>query len=107
MEYFIKLTDIIYEKIHNDLKNNIIALWHDESHLNHYYFSNNNNSYLLDISYHVQEEFMYKHSNINILYIDKSKNNNINKYKKNIKGKSNLIINDELINYYLNCNTLN
>ena len=41
-EEFLKLNDILMKNIQDDLQNNIIALWHDESHLNNYYFHNRN-----------------------------------------------------------------
>ena len=34
------MAKIITENIYQDLKNNIIAIWHDESHLNRFYIDN-------------------------------------------------------------------
>ena len=54
---FIKMSKILDINISNDEKNNIIACWHDESHLNWYYnIYLKSNCTLLDISYHIPEE---------------------------------------------------
>lgn len=37
---FLKMSKHIYENIKQDLENNIIAKWHDESHLNKYFIEN-------------------------------------------------------------------
>jgi len=100
IQYFIKLNDINYDNINIDLKNNFIACWHDESHLNYFYFKNNNNIYLLDITYHVPECRINDFTNIFILYLDKRKNNAIVNYKDKIEGRCTVEINKSLIDYY-------
>lgn len=38
---FIKLINVLSENINTDINNNIIAIWHDESHLNKYIINKN------------------------------------------------------------------
>lgn len=37
---FLKMSQILSERINKDLENGIIALWHDESHMNRYFIDN-------------------------------------------------------------------
>lgn len=53
--------------IKQDLRNNIIALWHDESHLNRYVFDNQKNITILDHSYMYSKFTNYKLDNPKIL----------------------------------------
>ena len=47
---FLKMSDYIYKNIDRDYDNNIIAIWHDESHLNKY-MADNKPTKILDPSY--------------------------------------------------------
>lgn len=40
-KYYLELIQTLYENTEKDLQNNVIALWHDESHLNHYILDRN------------------------------------------------------------------
>lgn len=53
-ENYINLAKTCYEKIQQDLANNIIAIWHDESHINKY-FSENTPDIILSPSFHYPE----------------------------------------------------
>ena len=39
-EYFLKMAESIAENIEKDFENNLIAVWHDESHMNRYLIDN-------------------------------------------------------------------
>lgn len=39
-EKILEMCKINYDNIEEDLKNNIIAIWHDESHINRYFYDN-------------------------------------------------------------------
>lgn len=45
-EAFIKMSKTLKANIEEDLKNNVIAKWHDESHINHYIIGKSNIRYL-------------------------------------------------------------
>ena len=50
-DYFLNLIAELEKRVDIDLKNNIIAKWHDESHLNKYFIENRHLVYTLDPSY--------------------------------------------------------
>ncbi len=56
-EKFLKMSKHIAENVNTDLENNIVALWHDESHMNRYLIDNPP-SLALDPNYCFAEEFI-------------------------------------------------
>lgn len=91
---FIELCQKLDKNITIDEKNNYIACWHDESHLN--WFSNiylKNNCKYLDISFHVPEEIKEHFNKINIYYM-KKKNELLNKPLFMEAQAGNIIINN-------------
>jgi hypothetical protein len=87
VDKFITLCEKLDENINTDEKNEVIAEWHDESHLNNYVHNVlKNNVKMLDIDYHVPQEISKKFKNISMIYLDKnkylSKNGSAKDYKK-------------------------
>lgn len=70
---FINACHTMKNNIETDLKNNIIAIWHDESHLNKYAF--NNNATIVDHKYLcINEWTKQKRNDVRIIpYCDKRK----------------------------------
>lgn len=56
-EVFMKMAETIANNVNEDLKNNIVALWHDESHMNRYLIQNPP-TLDLDPTYCYAEEFI-------------------------------------------------
>lgn len=52
---FLKMCEVLAKNIQRDEKNHIIAVWHDESHLNHYLL--NKKPLILNASYFVPQSF--------------------------------------------------
>jgi len=67
---FLKMSKQLQENIEKDSSNNIIAIWHDESHLNNYFY--NNPPKVLDPSYANPEAF-YIPFDRKIIQLDKNK----------------------------------
>jgi hypothetical protein len=53
----LEMIDEIQDRTNKDLKNNVIAVWHDESHLNKYFIENKNKVNLLGPEYAYPEVF--------------------------------------------------
>jgi hypothetical protein len=71
-EAYLQMCEVLEKNIDKDLKNNIIALWHDESHLNRYAIDNGNIITILDPSYGYPEDWQLPFEK-KILIRDKNK----------------------------------
>jgi histo-blood group ABO system transferase len=70
-DIFIKLANTLKENIDIDLKNNYIAKWHDESHLNRYVLDNPSIK-ILDYKYmYIKSYYKDNKSDFNIIALDK------------------------------------
>jgi len=89
-EEFIKMSEEISENIDKDLSNGIIAIWHDESHINKY-FLKNRPSIILDHTLTESEGNFYKgEMKQKIIFLDKE-HKDIRNYKKS-DNKGRIII---------------
>jgi histo-blood group ABO system transferase len=70
-EDFVQTSKIIKQNIDTDLSNGIIAVWHDESHLNHFFF-HNPPSVVFDNPFAVAENLTQEQNNSHIKFLDKS-----------------------------------
>lgn len=70
-EEFIKMSEFILANIQDDLSRGIIAVWHDESHLNRYLYDNPP-ALLLDHPFAVAENLTPIKEGSKILFLDKS-----------------------------------
>lgn len=68
---FIEMSEKILENIQNDLSRGIIAVWHDESHLNKYFYDNPP-ALVLDHPFAVAENMTPVKDGSSVLFLDKS-----------------------------------
>lgn len=69
-----KMIDTLQERVNVDLQNNVIAVWHDESHINRYLIENDKLVYTLGPEYAYPEVFS-QHCNFNPKIVHLAKNN--------------------------------
>ena len=70
-EEFIKMSESILENIQDDLARGIIAAWHDESHLNRYFYDNPP-ALVLDHPFAAAENLTSIREESKVLFLDKS-----------------------------------
>lgn len=68
---FIKMSESILQDIQDDLSRDIIAVWHDESHLNRYFYDNPP-ALVLDHPFAVAENMTPIKDGSKVLFLDKS-----------------------------------
>lgn len=68
---FLQASKIMRDNIKKDLDNNIIALWHDESHLNRYVFNNRKDITIKNHTYSYLEHTFYPIKNPKIIQLSK------------------------------------
>lgn len=68
---FIIMSELIYADIENDLSREIIAIWHDESHLNRYFY-HNPPALVFDNPFAIAENITEIKGDSVVLFLDKS-----------------------------------
>jgi hypothetical protein len=68
---FIEMSKIIRSNIDEDLSRGIIAIWHDESHLNHYLFHNPPGN-ILSNNFAISEKHRGEFPNSPLIFLDKN-----------------------------------
>ena len=97
---YLEMCKSLDENISIDEGKGYIAVWHDESHINHYCNIFLNQKFKkLDIDFHIPQEKIRNYNNISLIYLDKkiyleqnSNVKNLSKCNKNVNGE--IIIND-------------
>jgi len=75
---FMKLTDVLKQRIQTDIDNDVMADWHDESHLNWYFWKNP--PIVLWYPFAVQEE-KARYKDTRIIFLDKSRRGGANTFR--------------------------
>ena len=70
-EDFIRASTIIRDNINDDLSRGVVAIWHDESHINKYFFENPP-AVVLDRPFAVAENLTAPEDSSRILFVDKA-----------------------------------
>lgn len=70
-EAFIKMSEIIKSNIEDDLSRGVMAIWHDESHLNRYLYDNPP-GLTLEHPFAIAEDAGFANESTRIVFIDKS-----------------------------------
>ena len=68
---FLEMSEKVFLNIEEDLSKNIIAIWHDESHINRFFFDNPPFS-ILEPPFAVAESLTPRHDSSKILFLDKN-----------------------------------
>lgn len=68
---FLQMSEKIFNNIEEDLSKDIIAIWHDESHINRF-FLDNSPSLILEPPFAVAESLMEKQDSSKVLFLDKN-----------------------------------
>lgn len=68
---FLDMSTTISTNIKQDLENDVMAIWHDESHLNKYYYINPPNV-ILDAPFAIAQNIHTDYENSKILFLDKA-----------------------------------
>ncbi len=80
-EDFINVSEHIKKNIDDDYSRNIIAIWHDESHLNKYFFQDPP-AKILEWPYAAAENLVKPTENSGILFLDKNSRGGVNFYRE-------------------------
>jgi hypothetical protein len=68
---FLEMSELVFRNIEDDLSKDIIAIWHDESHINRFFFDNPP-SLILEPPFAVAESLTQRHDSSKILFLDKN-----------------------------------
>jgi hypothetical protein len=68
---FLEMSELAFHNIEDDLSKDIIAIWHDESHINRFFFDNPP-SLILEPPFAVAESLTQRHDSSKILFLDKN-----------------------------------